>query len=87
MTMFVQRMHVLHLRGTLEKRKGVYWPSCFQFAHCLTVSVPQAADTTLSLGQICLLAPVCLPDLAGTSLWVPPISGDDTSGILALLNF
>lgn len=28
-----------------------------------------------------VLAPVCLPDSAGASLWVPPISGDDASGI------
>lgn len=79
----MQRIHVLHLRGTLAKRKDVYWPLCFQFAHSIAVSVPQvlAAEITLSLGQIGLLAPVCLPDSAGTSLWVPPISGDDASGI------
>lgn len=72
-----------------EKNWGRVLALIFSFARSLAVSVQQvlAAEITLSLDEIWSLAPVFLPDLAGTSLWVPHVAGDDTSGILALLNF
>lgn len=54
----------------------------------MSVQQVLAAEITLSLDEIWSLAPVFLPDLAGTSLWVPHVAGDGIlAGILALLNF
>lgn len=57
--------------GKKKARVLVLMLSCFHCAHSLAMSVQQAAGITLSLGQIWLLASLCLPDLAGTSLCVP----------------
>lgn len=78
MTTFLQRIHVFILTVVLKNRPvGASVGRCiFSVAHSLALAVQQvlAAEITVSLGQIWSLTPVCLLDLAGTLLWVPPTS-------------